>query len=221
MGEEMEELNLDKLMKVGRNSDEIVVNEFTEDSAQKFRDEVLEEAKGDPKKPILIYIDSYGGYLDSLAKMIETMDEIPNPIITVTLGKAMSCGAVLLSHGDFRFCGRHSRIMIHEASGGGVGDVHDASNDVQELKRQNKYFMNLLAKNCGIKGGYDAFRKLIKDQDGRDRYMNADEAVAFGIVDGIGTPKVNRINVYQVELVPAKPSLHSPKSKKKVKKSKP
>ena len=56
--------------------------------------------------------------MDCLASMIETMDEVPNPIITVAHGMAMSCGAVLLSHGDIRFVGKNSRIMVHEVSGG-------------------------------------------------------------------------------------------------------
>lgn len=185
--------------------DEIWVNEFTEESAQKFREAVLSEAKNDVMRPIVVYIDSYGGQVDALAKMIETMDEVQNPFVTVAVGKAMSCGAMLLSHGDVRFCGRHSRIMIHEVSSGTSGDVHDMNADAQEAKRLNRYFMGLLAKNCGIKGGYDALRKMIKDQDGRDNYMNADAAKEFGIVDVVGMPKISRMKLYQVEVIPPKP----------------
>jgi ATP-dependent Clp endopeptidase proteolytic subunit ClpP len=195
--------------------DEIWVNDFTEESAQKFRESLLEEAKGDLLRPIVIYIDSYGGQVDSLAKMIETMDELPNPIVTVAVGKAMSCGSILLSHGDVRFCGNHARIMIHEVSGGAVGDVHDVSADVEEMKRLNRYFMGILAKNCGIKGGYDVLRKMIKGQDGRDNYMDAVEALKFGIVDAIGMPKINRMKLYQVEATPRKVRTGSKTSTKK------
>lgn len=187
--------------KRGRDSgDEIWVNDFTEESAQEFREALLAEAKGDPLRPIVIYIDSYGGQVDALAKMVETMDELTNPIVTVAVGKAMSCGAVLLSHGDVRFCGHHARVMIHEISGGTVGDVHDVGADAEEMKRLNKYFMGILAKNCGIKGGYEALRKMIKGQDGRDNYMDAKAAMAFKIVDAIGMPKINRMKLYQVEV---------------------
>ena len=186
------------------HGDEIWVNDFTEESAQKFREAVLDDAKGDPLRPIVIYIDSYGGQVDALAKMIETMDELPNPMITVAVGKAMSCGAMLLSHGDVRFCGKHARVMVHEASGGTSGDVHDMYADAEEMKRLNRYFMGMLAKNCGIKGGYDALRKMIKSQDGRDSYMNADAALEFGIVDAIGMPKIQRMKLYQVEVTPPK-----------------
>ena len=197
-------------------NDEIWVCKFDEDSAQKFRKEVVELSKMDPKRPITVYIDSYGGSVDALAKMVETMDEVPNPIITSCVGKAMSCGAMLLSHGDLRFCGKHSRIMIHEVSGGTLGDVHDMHADVQEAKRLNEYFMGILARNCGLKS-YSELRKLIKEQDGRDRYMDAGDAVKFGIVDAVGTPKTHSAALYEVQATPIKPSSRDTKKSKKTK----
>jgi|SRR5581483_4946541 len=184
--------------------DEVWVVEFTEESAQQFRDQVMKKSKMDPNEPIVVYIDSYGGLVDSLAKMIETMDEVPNPIVTAVVGKAMSCGAILLSHGDIRWCGKHSRIMIHEVSGGTQGDVHDMHADTIETKRLNKYFLGLLANNCGIKGGYEGLRKLIKQHDGRDLYLDAQSAVKFGIVHAVGVPKVTPVTLYDVQTAPAK-----------------
>lgn len=218
-------MNLDKLLRKDRDSDEIWVNEFTEDSAGQFRDNLLDATKGDPKRPIIIYIDSYGGSVDALAAMIETMDEVPNPLITVAVGKAMSCGAALLSHGDIRFCGQHSRVMVHEVSAGTAGDVHDMAADVQEVRRLNTYFMGLLAKNCGIAGGYEGLRKLIKGQDGRDSYLDAKSALKFGIVDAIGMPRVEKVSIYQVGLVPPKEKIvkvqesGKPSAKKRSKKT--
>lgn len=136
--------------------------------------------------------------------MIETMDEVSNPVVTVAVGKAMSCGAVLLSHGDVRFCGKHARVMIHEVSSGTGGDVHDMMADATETKRLNRWFMGLLAKNCGIKGGYDAIRKIVKDQDGRNKYMDSNESLEFGIVDAVGMPKIEQISFYQVITAPPK-----------------
>lgn len=170
-------------------SEEIWVTKFDEDSAQEFREHILEHAK-DPSKPIIVYIDSYGGSADSLAKMIETIDEIPNHIVTVCMGKAMSAGAILLSHGDTRFIAKNSRVMVHEMSSGAHGDVHDIYADAVAMKRLNERFMGMLAKNCGLKGGYKALRKCIKSQDGRDKYMDSKEALKFGIVDAIGIPRV-------------------------------
>jgi ATP-dependent Clp protease protease subunit len=185
-----------------RNS-EIWVTKFDEDGAKKFRDSVMAIAKHDSNRPIAIYIDSYGGMVDSLATMIETLDEVLNPIVTVCVGKAMSCGAILLSHGDVRFCGKHSRIMVHEVSSGTVGDVHDMHADVQEVKRLNEYFMGILAQNCGFKN-YDELRKVIKEQDGRDRYLNAQAALEFGIIDAVGTPKISSAAMYEINIAPQK-----------------
>jgi len=128
---------------------------------------------------------------------------------------------MLLSHGDIRFVGKHARVMVHEVSGGSSGDVHDVNADVEEIKRLNKYFMGLLAKNCGIKGGYDALRKNIKEQDGREHYMDAAASVKFGIADYIGMPKVNRMKIYQVEITPPKQKItkNKPAPKGKGKKS--
>lgn len=190
--------------KVKVKRSEIAVNEFTEQSASFFREQLLERARRDPNAPIMIYIDSYGGSVDALSTMIETMDEVTNPLITVCIGKAMSCGAILLSHGDLRFCGRHSRVLIHEVSGGTSGNVHDVQTDAAEMKRLNEYFMNLLATNCRISGGYKALRKQIKTKDGKDLYMTAQEAIKFGIVDEIGMPTVESMTLYSVIPVAAK-----------------
>jgi ATP-dependent Clp endopeptidase proteolytic subunit ClpP len=184
-------------------SNEIWVTKFDEEHAQKFRHAVMEVAKSDPSRPVIVYIDSYGGYVDALAKMIETLDEIPNPIITACMGKAMSCGAILLSHGDVRFLGRHSRVMVHEVSSGTIGNVQDMKEDVKETVRLNEYFMGLLAKNCGFKN-YAEFRAVIKDQDGRDRFLAGQDAIEFGIVDTIGLPKVSARVTFEVAKSPVR-----------------
>ncbi len=193
----------EEIMSLISKSQEIWVTKFDEESAQKFRQAVMDQAKSDPNKPIVIYIDSYGGYVDALAKMIETLDEVPNPIVTACMGKAMSCGAMLLSHGDVRFLGRHSRIMVHEVSAGTFGNVQDMKDDVKETIRLNEYFMGLLAKNCGFKN-YEELRSVIKEQDGRERYIFGEEAIKFGIVDAIGTPKINSRLMYEVTKQPIK-----------------
>ena len=178
--------------------DEIWIHKFDEESAQKFREHAIRAVREAPSSnhPIVIYVDSYGGYVDSLATMIETMDEIPNPLYTVCLGKAMSCGAILLSHGDQRFCGQHSRVMVHEVSGCTGGNVNDICNDSKEIQRLNRYFMGILAKNCNIKGGYNALRQKVKEHEGREWWMDAAEAKKFGIIDHIGTPIVEAAIVY-------------------------
>lgn len=186
------------------HSDEIWVHKFDEAAAADFRERIMKTAAADPAQPIVIYIDSYGGYVDSLAKMIDTMDEavsrFGSTLITVCMGKAMSCGAILLSHGDIRYCGPNSRVMIHEVSGAAWGDVHDVHNDAVETVRLNEHFLGLLANNCGIKNGYKGLRKLIKDKDGRDIWLDAQAAKVFGIVDYVGLPRIVKLTQYSSTL---------------------
>lgn len=197
---------------------EIWVNKFDEESAREFRKAVMSIAKCDPTRPIVVYIDSYGGSVDSLATMIETMDEVPNTIITACIGKAMSCGAILLSHGDVRFCGKHSRIMIHEVSSVSYGNVHDMDADVVETKRMNRYFMGLLAKNCGL-SSYEELRNILKRHDGREIFMGPKEALEFGIVDAVGLPNISTTLTYDVGITLDKKNKTTVKEKQPPKRS--
>jgi ATP-dependent Clp protease protease subunit len=206
-------------------SNEIWVNEFTEKSAAMFREHVLYLSEKDPDKPLIVFIDSYGGYIDSLAKMIETMNEVPNKFITACKGKAMSCGAILLSNGDVRYCGELSRVLIHHVAGYAEGDVYDQAASANETMRLDNMFMSLLAKNCNKTYSeiYDAIRTSV---NGKDIVMNAEEAKKFGIIDEIGTPVLKTTLTWQCmtirteyvkeEIAPAK----AIKKKKKVKKKK-
>ena len=169
-------------------SKEVWVNAFDEESAQKFREQLIGRAEMDMTSPILIYIDSYGGSVDALAKMVATMNEIPNKTITVCMGKAMSCGAILLSHGDYRFCDPLSRVMIHNVSSVAWGDIDSLHASVTETERLQKLFIGLLATNCGKT--YSDVRKSIKDasDDGKEIYLDAQGAMDYGVVDEVGAP---------------------------------
>jgi hypothetical protein len=104
--------------------------------------------------------------------------------------------------------------MIHEVSAATAGDVHDMHADTTEGKRLNKYFMGLLAKNCGIDGGYDELRKIIKSRDGRDFYLDANDAVKFGIVDDVGLPRIDSMLGHSVSIMPPKKVLREKTTKK-------
>ena len=182
--------------------DEIIVNTFNEESSRQFRKQVAARNAQDPNMPIIVYIDSYGGYLDSLNSMLETINQVPNPIITVCLGKAMSCGAVLLAAGDYRFCGKFSRVMIHQSTGGDYGPVEGLQKNVDECKRVNDMFMSFLAKRCNKT--LAQLKQIIKDNESRDFYLDADSCKKFGIVDFIGTPIIKPISMYQVDVAPDK-----------------
>lgn len=188
------------------SGDEIWVNTFDEESAQRFREQVMERARKSPMLLIPIYIDSYGGNADSLAKMIETMDEVPNRFVTIAMGKAISCGAILFSHGDMRFCGRYSRIMIHNVSGMSWGDIYALQASGEEAMRLNKIFMGLLAKNCGI--SYEDLQKEIKNSlDSKEIWLDAEQAVKFGIADEVGLPEITPFIQFACNTLPPKPSM--------------
>ena len=167
----------------------ILVNEFTESSGKSFCEEVIKRSIADENQPIIINIDSYGGYVDSLAQMLNTLDSINNPIITVCIGKAMSCGSILLSHGDYRFAAQHSRTMVHETLGGSKGNVNDILTSAEEMDRLNKHFMGVLAANCGKT--LEELLPLMRGEK-RDLYMDAKASLDFGLIDYIGTPLVTK-----------------------------
>ncbi|MDE2425766.1 MAG: ATP-dependent Clp protease proteolytic subunit [Elusimicrobia bacterium] len=169
------------------DEDFIWVNNFTEESAKQFVYKLLKLSKKDKSKPILVYIDSYGGIVDSLATMLAAMDSVKNDIVTVCVGKAMSCGSILLSHGDIRYVAPHSSVMVHEISFGAWGNFNDVVVEAEEVKRMNKYFMELLAKNCGK--SYSEFKKVFKNER-RNIYLDPQEALKFGIADKIGIPTI-------------------------------
>ena len=193
---------------------EILVNSFTEESAQEFRERVLEIAHDDPNTVIPIRIDSYGGSVDSLMKMIETMDEVDNRFITHCSGKAMSCGAILLSHGDIRFCGKYSRTLIHNVSSFSYGDVLDQAQTAHETMRLNKLALGLLADNCEMT--YKELQAHIKATKGsKDLIMSANQSKKFGLVDYVGAPLIQVATYFHVDVVAPKPPLDVEKGKKK------
>lgn len=182
-----------------KNSD-IVVNKFTEESAKAFRDKLLKRSSIDPNMPVIIYIDSYGGSVDALNSMIATMHQLPNPMVTVCIGKAMSCGAILLAAGDHRFCDAGSRVLIHEVSAGSIESVNEMENDVKEVRRLNNQMMNFLAKRCGKT--YKEIKQIMHDQDSRNIMLTAKQALTFGVVDYIGMPMIKPLIMYTIEPVP-------------------
>ncbi len=179
---------------------DIVVNKFTEESARTFRDRVFKRSSLDPSLPIIVYIDSYGGSVDALNAMIASMHQVPNPIVTVCIGKAMSCGAFLLAAGDHRFCDAGSRILIHEVSGGSIESVNEMEADVDEVRRLNDQTMHFLAKRCNHT--YEEMKKMMHAQDSRNIILNAKQALKFGIIDYIGTPIIKPLVLYTIETAP-------------------
>jgi ATP-dependent Clp protease protease subunit len=130
---------------------------------------------------ITMHIDSPGGSVKSGLSMVDVMDYINADIITVNTGMAASMGSVLLGAGTKgkRFSLKHSRTMLHQSSGGFSGNIQDAEVDMEEWKKINQELFVLLGKYCNKKPDQ------VKKDATRDFWLNAEEAVKYGIIDEV------------------------------------
>ncbi len=135
----------------------------------------------DPERDIYIYINSPGGSVSAGLGIYDTMQYIRPEVSTVCVGMAASMGAFLLASGakDKRASLPHSRIMIHQPSGGAQGQETDILIQAREIEKIRKLLDELLAQHTG-----QDVRKIRSDSE-RDRWMNAVEAREYGIIDQI------------------------------------
>lgn len=168
----------------------IWVNKFKEEDAAKFVEQIskLEESKVIPVIPI--YIDSYGGSVDSLMVMLEAIGAVTKPVATIGIGKVMSASTVLLSAGNpgMRYAGKNCRIMIHEVSSAAWGKISDVEVSAREIKRLNKSLLTILVKNMNI--SYKKLLEILHKRKNCDWYMTANEAKKYGLIDHIRLPLV-------------------------------
>jgi ATP-dependent Clp protease protease subunit len=141
----------------------------------------------DPEKDIHMYINSGGGVVTAGLAIYDTMQYLRSPINTVCIGQAASMAAVLLSAGapGKRFALPNARIMIHQGSGGFRGNTPDVMIQVKELETLVDKLTNILAFHTG-----QSADKVRKDSD-RDRFMSAEDAKAYGLIDDVYVGKAN------------------------------
>jgi ATP-dependent Clp protease protease subunit len=135
----------------------------------------------DPEKEISLYINSPGGVITSGLAIYDTMRYVRAPVSTICTGIAMSMGAVLLAAGapGRRFALPHSRIMIHQGSGGFRGNTPDVFIQVKEMEQLVKTTQEILAAHTG-----QPMEKVVKDTD-RDLFLSPEQAVEYGIIDEV------------------------------------
>jgi ATP-dependent Clp protease protease subunit len=130
---------------------------------------------------ITMHIDSPGGSVKSGLSMVDVMQFIKSDIRTVNTGMAASMGSVLLGAGTKgkRSSLRFSRTMLHQSSGGFRGNIQDAEIDMKEWKKINDILFQLLGEFCG-----KTMAQVKKDAQ-RDLWLDAEEALKYGIIDEI------------------------------------
>jgi ATP-dependent Clp protease protease subunit len=135
----------------------------------------------DPGKDIYLYINSPGGMVTSGMAIYDTMQHIKSDVVTICVGLAASMGSFLLAAGTKgkRLALPHSRIMIHQPSGGTRGQATDIEIEAREILRIRHQLNNIYAERTG-----QPLAKIEKDMD-RDFFMSAEESKEYGLIDRV------------------------------------
>jgi ATP-dependent Clp protease, protease subunit len=139
----------------------------------------------DPDKDINLYINSPGGSVTAGLAIYDTMQYIRPDIATICMGQATSMGALLLAAGakGKRYALPHARVMIHQPLGGVQGQATDIDIQAKEIMKIKELIHKILVKHTG-----QSAEKIRKDTE-RDYFMDAEEALRYGIVDRIITER--------------------------------
>lgn len=135
----------------------------------------------DPEKDIKLYINSPGGSVTSGMAVYDTMQYIKPDVSTICVGMAASMASVLLAAGakGKRFCLPHSEVMIHQVMGGMEGQASDIKIHAERILNMKNRLNTILASHTD-----KPIEQIEKDTD-RDRFMTAEEAVAYGLADTV------------------------------------
>jgi len=156
---------------------------INDDIANSIIAQLLFLQKEDPKKDITLYVNSPGGQVTSTLAMYDTMQYVQPDISTVCLGMAASGAAVILMGGakGKRFALEHSEIMIHQPLGGTEGQATDIAIHADHIIKTKDLLNELIAKHAN-----QPLEKVRQDTE-RDKFMKAEEALAYGLIDRIIT----------------------------------
>jgi ATP-dependent Clp protease protease subunit len=139
----------------------------------------------DPSKDVYLYIKSPGGSVYAGLAIYDTMQHLRAPVNTICMGMAASMGSFLLAAGTKgkRSALPHSRIMIHQPSGGAQGTAADIEIQAREILYLRSKMNALYSLHTG-----QPIETIERDMD-RDRFMSAEEAKAYGLIDSVFTPR--------------------------------
>lgn len=133
------------------------------------------------ERDITMHIDSPGGSVKSGLSMVDVMNYIASDVSTINTGMAASMGSILLGNGEKgkRFSLKHSKVMLHQVSSGAQGHVEDIKISLAEAVKYNDELFTMLGDYCG-----KTKAQVLKDCN-RDNWLTSDEALKYGIIDGI------------------------------------
>ncbi len=159
----------------------ILSSEVNSASAQVVTAQLLFLEAEDPEKDIQFYINSPGGEVSSGLMIYDTMKYIKCDVQTICMGMAASMGAVLLAAGTpgKRFCLPNAEVMIHQPSGGAQGQASDILINAEHIIKMRKRLNEILAECC------NRDLKDIERDTERDHWMDAEEALKYGVIDKI------------------------------------
>lgn len=158
-----------------------LIGDITEAKSFTFIKDMFKLELENPIKDIVVIIDSYGGFVDSMWAMQDTIGLLRCKVHTLCIGKAMSCGQLILIGGDkgCRYATPNSRIMMHEISSWTCGNVSDIKNYAEELTKMDKKFRTFILKKTKLK------KSQLDDMLKRDCYLTPEEALEYGFIDKI------------------------------------
>lgn len=139
----------------------------------------------DPGKDIQLYINSPGGSVTAGMAIYDTMQYVKSDVSTICIGMAASMGAFLLAGGTKgkRFALPNAEIMIHQPSGGARGQATEINIVAEQILKTRSKLNTILAQNTGQP------LEVIEADTERDHYMSAEEAKAYGLIDGVITSR--------------------------------
>jgi ATP-dependent Clp protease protease subunit len=155
--------------------------QVTDDLANLVTAQLLFLESDDPEREINMYINSPGGSVTAGLAIYDTMQFVKPPVSTLCVGQAASMGSLLLAAGakGRRYALPHSRILIHQLSGGYEGQAADIEIHAREALRLREMTNEILANHTG-----QPVKRIEKDTD-RDNYMSAAQAVEYGLIDEV------------------------------------
>ncbi len=154
-------------------------SEVRDDNSNEIAAKLLMLAAEDPEKDIYLYINSPGGSITAGMAIYDTMQFVPNDIVTVGIGLAASMGQFLLSSGTpgKRYITPNARVLLHQPSGGFGGTAADIQTQAKVILDMKQRMAELTAEQTG-----KTIEQILKDND-RDNWFTAQEALEYGFVD--------------------------------------